>query len=492
MTATPPSPAAPAPYAELRGKAIGLLAVLCAAFFFDALDTSMVNVAIPDVGRALSLGSQLQWVVSGYILGYGGFLLFGGRMADLLGRRQVFLIALAAFVVFSVLGGLAWNGDVLIASRFLKGIAAAFTAPAALSLVTTSFAEGAARNRALSLYTATGSAGFTFGLIFGGLLTGWAWRAVFFMPAAVGLATLLVGVATIPRQPRDPESRARHDIPGAVTITGAMMAIVYALTSGPADGWGAGRTVGGFALGAVLLVAFVLVERVHTHPLVPLGLFRSWALIRGNLAALSFVGGWAAAQYLITLYLQNTRGWGPLQTAAAFWPCGILGLFVAPYIARLIDRVGLLTVLALGLTMAAVAYALLLLLDRHTNYWLGLFPTFALIGIAFTLVFSTVSIAATTGVPAEEQGLASGLLQSAIQFGSAVLLAVTTAVFTSRGGFSTSSSTASAVMGSYHAGWSVPLVAALVSLILVALGIPGARRAARRASAQAASARVTA
>ncbi len=469
------SPTAPVTvHAELRGAAaIGLLAVLCAAFFLDALDVSMLNVAIPRVGAALGMTTTLPWIVAGYVLGFGGFLLFGGRAADLLGRRRVFLLALGAFTLMSALGGLAWTGEVLIATRFLKGVAAAFTAPAALSLVTTSFREGPARNRALSFYTATGSAGFTFGLIFGGLLTEWDWRAVFFMPAVLGVVTLLAGLWLIPAQPR-PARPGHLDVPGAVLVTAAMMAVVYGLTLGPEQGWSNPATWVPLVAGPALVGAFVLVERRQPHPLVPLDLFRSWPRARANVAAFVLVGGWGAAQFLLTLHLQDTLGWSPLRTAAAFWPCGVLGLVVAPFIARLIRRFTLLGVLAAGQALAVVAYALLQLLHLDSTYWLALFPTFALIGVAFTLIFSMASIAATTGVAAAEQGLAGGVLQTAAQFGTAVLLAVTTADYRGHLGAGSrgfAGPTAQESLDAYRAGWWVPLVASVVALALVAVGI---------------------
>lgn len=459
-------------HTELNGRAVGLLAVVCCAFFLDALDVSMLNVAVPAIGAELAMGSSLSWVIAGYVLGFGGLLLLGGRTADLFGRRRVLLTALGVFVAMSALGGVAWNGEVLIATRVLKGVAAAFTAPAALSLLTSSFAEGPVRNRALAFYTATGSAGFTFGLVFGGLLTEWNWRAVFFMPAVVGAVTLIVGLLVVPPD-RPAPRRGRLDVGGAVTVTVAMMSIVYALTSGPEHGWSRIGTWGFFVIGACSLGAFVVVERRVAEPLIPLHLLRSWPRVRANLIAPCFVGGWGAAQFLLTLYLQDTRGWSPLETAAAFWPCGILGLFLAPYVARLINRFTLPGVMSVGLALSVGSYLLLQLVGADTAYWTGLFPVFALIGLAFTLVFATVSIAATTGVRAEEQGIAGGVLQTSIQFGTALLLAVTAAVYASRlppaGG--------PAQMEAYGAGWMVPLVAAAACLIVALAGVRGARKA---------------
>src|SRR5215469_360146 len=255
------TPGAAGQQAKLSGVQLALLVVLCAAFFLDALDTSMVAVALPSIQRALHMStSGLQWVVSGYVLGYGGFLLMGGRAADLLGRRRVFLIALASFFVMSALGGVAGDAGLLVASRFLKGIAAGFTAPACLSIILSSFPEGPLRNRALAAYSSTGAAGFTFGLISGGLLSEVSWRLVFFMPTVVAGLTLTVALRVIPRDEQRRQGRARMDIPGAVTVTAALLLLVFTLTQAPGAGWGSARTVLSLTASAVLLAVFAMVE----------------------------------------------------------------------------------------------------------------------------------------------------------------------------------------------------------------------------------------
>jgi MFS family permease len=442
--------------------------VLCAAMFLDALDTSMVAVALPSIQQALGMStSALQWVVSGYVLGFGGFLLLGGRAADLLGRRRVFLIALAGFFIMSGLGGVASSGALLIASRFMKGIAAGFTAPAGLSIILTSFGAGPLRNRAMAIYSTTGAAGFTFGLISGGLLSEIDWRLVFFMPTVVAGFTLAFAARLIPSHTHDESYRERIDVPGAATVTAAMMALVFTLTEAPDVGWRTVRTIGGLAAVLALLVAFVMIEQRHRSPLLPLHLLRSWTRIRANLGAMAFVGGWAAAQFIATLYMQNTRGWSALATAGAFWPCGVLGLFVAPRLEALIRRFGVLAVLVFGLVLTVVAYGLLLQIGLESEYWLALFPAFALIGIAFALVFTTLSIQATSDVLDHEQGIASGLFQTAAQFGTALLIAVATAVNQSAAHLG---SLGGAVEG-YRAALWVPLIACAIVLVLTAAGL---------------------
>src|ERR1700680_640064 len=249
------------------------VAILCGALFLDAMDLSSLNVALPTIGSHLRMSaSSLQWVVSAYVLGYGGFLLLGGRAADLLGRRRVFLIALAVFIVASLLGGFAHDGTLLIATRFIKGVSAAFTAPAALSIITTTFAEGPARNKALAIFTATGATGFSLGLVFGGLLTAIGWRWVFFLPAPVALLPLVAGLRLVPADSGLRHVTRRFDLAGAVSMTTAMLLLVFTLVEAPTVGWLSARTLGSFVAVAAILSAFVARERSTSEPLIRLGI----------------------------------------------------------------------------------------------------------------------------------------------------------------------------------------------------------------------------
>ena len=300
---------------HLSRRAWGALLVLCGALFLDALDVSMIGVALPSIKSDLGMStSSLQWVVSAYVLGYGGFLLLGGRAADLLGRRRMFLISLGVFIVASGLGGLTNDGSLLIATRFVKGVSAAFTAPAGLSIITTSFAEGPARNRALSIYTATGATGFSLGLVFGGLLSEIGWRWVFFLPVPIALATLLAAIPLVPRDTVAAVVRRRFDIAGAVAVTAAMLLLVFTLVEAPDHGWSSARTLGGFAIAAAIMATFVAIEKRTAQPLVRLGILRSGALVRANLGAMALLGSWFGFQFMLTLYLQQTRGWSALET----------------------------------------------------------------------------------------------------------------------------------------------------------------------------------
>src|SRR3954467_15945681 len=262
----------------------GLLILLCGVLFLDGLDVSMVGVALPSIREDLGLStSQLQWIVSGYVLGYGGLLLLGGRAADLLGRRRVLLAALTVFVVAPARGGLATSARLLIAARFIKGASAAFTAPAAFSIITTTFTEGPARNRALSIYTATAASGFSLGLVFGGLLTELSWRWTFLLPVPVAAALLFAIPRYIRRDMPHLGVRRRYDVPGAIALTTGMLLLVRTIVDAPDSGWGDPKTIAAFAISIGLLATFVAIERRTPQPLVRLGILRSGSLVRANL-----------------------------------------------------------------------------------------------------------------------------------------------------------------------------------------------------------------
>jgi MFS family permease len=405
----------------------GTLLVLCTVLFLDGLDISMVGVALPSIQTDLHLStSTLQWIVSGYVLGYGGLLLLGGRTADLLGRRRVLLIALAVFAVASLLSVFVDNGALLIATRFIKGSAAAFTAPAGLSILTTTFAEGPVRNRALGIYTVFGASGFSSGLILGGLLSEIDWRAVFLLPAPLALLALVAGIKFIPRHTE--RADGGHDLVGALTSTAALLLLVFTVVSAPAAGWGSFRTLGSFALAAVLGAAFIATERRVRHPLVRLGIFRSRVLIRANLGAMSLFGAYAAFQFLIALYLQTVLGWSPLEMALALLPTGLIVASSGPAMGKLITRYGTSRLIAVGMVAFVVAYALFLRVSTEPRFVTVILPTALLLGVGFALCFSSLNVQATSGVADNEQGLASGLVQTSFQIGGAVVLAVTSAI----------------------------------------------------------------
>lgn len=410
----------------------GILAVLCLVLFLDGLDVSMVGVALPSVGVELGLStSSLQWIISGYVLGFGGFLLLGGRTADLVGRRRVFLIALAVFAVASLLGGVVDSGPLLVATRFIKGVSAAFTAPAGLSIITTTFAEGRARNKALSIYTVFGASGFSSGLIVGGLMTGLGWRWSFLFPAPIALIALVAGVRLLPRDRRAPTGG--HDMVGALTLTSGMLLLVYTVVSAPSRGWADPVTLGLFVLALGALSAFVMVERRVAHPLIRLGILRSGALLRANVAIVALFGSYLSFQFIVTLYLQSVLGWSPLRMALALLPAGLLVVASAPFAGALIDRVGTPRLIVVALAALSLGYLLFLGIDAEPSYAMAILPSVLLLGAGFALGFPSINVQATSGVDDSEQGLAAGLVQTSMQVGAALVLAVTTALVTSGG-----------------------------------------------------------
>jgi MFS family permease len=360
------------------------------------------------------------------VLGYGGLLLLGGRTADLLGRRRVLLIALGVFAAASLLGGLVDDGNLLIATRFIKGVSAAFTAPAGLSILTTTFPEGPVRNKALSIYTVFGASGFSSGLILGGLLSEINWRATFLLPGPIALIALVAGAKLLPKNSERAEGG--HDLLGAVTSTAALLLFVYTVVNAPNVGWASARTIGSFAVAAALGVAFVLVERRMRHPLVRLGILSKGSLVRANLLAMAVFGSYASFQFVVALYLQSVLGWSPIEMALALLPTGLIVAISGPMVGRLVTRFGTGPLLIIGMVAFAVGYALFVHVNGHPTYAVDILPTALLIGIGFALCFSSLNIQATSGVADDEQGLASGLVQTSFQVGGAVVLAVTTAV----------------------------------------------------------------
>ncbi|MGW1895611.1 MFS transporter [Streptomyces sp. NPDC002004] len=465
LTTTPPTP----DQQRWTPRLWGALLVLCAAMFLDALDVSMVGVALPSIGSELHLStSTLQWIVSGYILGYGGLLLLGGRAADLLGRRRVFLIALGVFAVASLLGGLVDSGPLLIASRFIKGLSAAFTAPAGLSIITTTFAEGPVRNRALSIYTTCAATGFSMGLVLSGLLTEASWRYTMLLPAPIAVVALIAATKLIPHTARE-EKRGGYDVPGAVTGTASMLLLVFTVVQAPQAGWSSARTLLSFLAVAVLLAVFVTIERRTASPLVRLGVLRSGPQVRAQLGAMTFFGSYVGFQFLVTQYMQTLLGWSALQTALAFLPAGALVALSSTKVGAIVDRFGTPRLLVAGFTALVLAYALFLRVSLTPQYAAVVLPSMLLLGAACALVFPSLNIQATNGVPDDEQGMVSGLLNTSIQVGGAIFLAIVTAVVTAdahRG------SAPQAVLESFRPGLVVVTVVAAVGLLI---SLPGLR-----------------
>ncbi|MGH2585409.1 MAG: MFS transporter [Dehalococcoidia bacterium] len=454
---------------RLTTRAWALLLVLCGAIFLEGLDVSMMGVALPSIRSDLGMStSSLQWVVSAYVVGYGGFVLLGGRAADLLGRRRMFLFWLGVFVVFSGLGGLATDGWVLILARFVTGVSAGFLSPAGLSIITTSFAEGPARNRALLVYAGTAAAGFALGVVVGGLLTEINWRWVFFAPVILSFVILLAAIRLVPDSGRPERSSGGFDAAGAASLTGAMLLLVFTVVEAPEVGWGSARTIGSLIATAALLAAFVAIEQRSTTPLVRLGILRSGPLVRANLGAMCLVGAFLGFQFIVTLYMQQLRGWSALETGLALLPCGIDAVLAPTLTPRLVSRFGVTRVIVVGLSLAVVALALFLPIGPDSSYAAAMLPTMILIGIAFALAYGPLTIAATNGIAPEEQGLAGGLVYTSTQFGAALGIALVAAVITANTGPDTSPQ---ALLDGFHAALIVPLVATVIGAVAISLGL---------------------
>ena len=405
------------------------LMLLCGVLFLDGLDVSMVGVALPSIREDLDLSTaQLQWIVSGYVLGYGGLLLLGGRAADLLGRRRVLIVGMSVFALASLLGGMVSDPNLLIATRFIKGASAAFTAPAGLSYITTTFAEGNVRNKALGVYAAFGASGFSSGLILGGLLTEAGWRYTFLLPVPFALLILALAPRLLAKDAPSEGPRPGFDLPGAVTITAGMLLLVRTIVRAPEVGWASAETIVSALVAVGLLAAFVAIERRTRHPLVRLGILRSGTLVRANLGAMATAGSYFGFQFIATLYLQSMLGWSALETALAFLPAGLIVAFGSTRIAPIATRFGTAPLIAGGFIAFAIGYALFLRADLDPTYTTMILPTMVLLGIGFALAFPSFNMQGTAGVADHEQGLASGLINTSFQVGGAITLAVVSAV----------------------------------------------------------------
>ncbi|MFB9321115.1 MFS transporter [Cryptosporangium minutisporangium] len=441
----------------------------------------MVGVALPSIGSELGLSTtSLQWIVNGYVLGYGGLLLLGGRTADLLGRRRVFLIALGVFTVASLVGGLVDDGTLLIATRFIKGLAAAFTAPTAMSILTTTFAEGPARNRALSIFTVFGASGYSSGLILGGLLTSLGWRWTFLVPVPLALGALAAGYALIPRDKR--ASEGGHDLVGAVTLVGGMLLAVYTVVTAPQRGWLDPVTIGAAVLAVALLIGFVWVESRVPHPLVRLSIFRVGSIVRANASIVALMGSYISFQFMMTLYLQDVLHWSPLRMALALLPAGLLVAFGSPFMGRLIDRYGTSPLIVTAMVSLSSGYLwFLATAGSRPGYLVTVLPAMLLLGGGFAFGFSSIMAQATDGIDDSEQGLASGLVQSSGQVGTALVLAVVTALIAS------ASTAASGDFTPFRPGVNLVTGVAVAGLLLNVVTLLTARRNRRPVAAESAA-----
>ncbi len=442
---------------------LALLIVLCAVQFIDAWDVASMGPALPQIQRDLGMSpTSLQWVVTAYVLGYGGFLLVGGRLADIFNRKRLLLIPLTIFIVASIVGGLATSGDVLIAARFVKGLTAAFTAPAALALLLHTFHDGSERQRALGVYLAVSSVGFTSGFLFGGLLAAANWRLVLLVPAGLALILLFVAGRVVPAQePRGGDQREPVDVLGALAVTSGLLALVYGVSRASANGWGDALTIGVLVAAVVLLAAFLQIERVRPVPLLPLGIFTRPGVSRGNAIIFLLQGGYVGWQFVSTLYLQDVHGWTPLQVGLIFAPGGVIVLLTAQRVAGLVTRFGSWPIASIGMVLMTIGTAWTLTLGNLDSV-VVFFLASVITGFGYTMAFVAANISAVAGARANEQGLASGLFIASLQVGSGVVLAVVASVFAS-GAYSGE--------GAYRLGIVVAVVTAAVALLISVAGL---------------------
>ena len=410
------------------------LLVLAIAQLMVVLDATIVNVALPNISRALAIRSDadLQWVVTGYTLTFGGFLLLGGKLADRIGRRKVFMAGAVLFAGASLIGGLAGNLGVLLSARGLQGVGGALMSPAALSLITVIFTEGKDRNRAFGIYAAITAGGAALGLILGGVLTEYAsWRWVFFVNLPIAAIALLGAVLFVPDS-RDEQAQG-FDIPGAVLITGGLMSLVFALVKGNQYGWVSTRTIGTLVLSALLIAGFVVVQRTVRSPLVPFRLFRSRSLAGADIGSLLVGAGIFAIFFFLILWMQKVNGYSPVRSGLAFLPMTVLIGVGAGIGSQLLSRVGPRPLLTGGPLLAGLGLITLgLRLEPGSSYLGVVLPSLALVAIGMGFTFVALTSAAVAGVPEEDAGIASALLNAGQQVGGALGLAILTAVSTAR------------------------------------------------------------
>jgi EmrB/QacA subfamily drug resistance transporter len=412
-----------------RWRAFSLLAV---SYFMTVVDLTIVNVALPTIGRKLHFPeSDLQWVVTAYSLTLGGFLLLGGRAADLLGRRRLFMAGLALFTAASLGCALATADTVLIVMRGLQGLGAAVVLPAALSIVMNMFAEGTERNQALGIWGGIGAAGATVGLLAGGLLTRYAgWQYIFYLNVPIGAATLMLTRRVVPESRLD-SARRRYDLLGAVTVTGALVIGVYAISQAPAVGWAATRTLALLAVSAAMLAGFLVLETRAELPLLPLRLFRLRTLAGSNAVGFLLGASFFAFIFVGTLYMQQVLGYSALKTGVAWLATSVTGLALAGPAQMLVTRASAKLVMAAGMAMVGAGILWATQIHAYGNFWTDLAGPLFMTG-GCTLAFIPVSIGALAGVTGHDAGVASGLLNTSQQIGGAIGVAIASTVAATR------------------------------------------------------------
>lgn len=431
-----------------------ILLILALAQFMVVLDTSVVNVALPAVEKAFHMPqASLQWIVTAYTLSFGGFLLFGGRAADLFGRRRMLMIGVALFGIASLLDGLSQSGGMLIGLRAAQGLAAALMSPAALSIVLVTYREGHERNTALSVWGAVASGGAAAGVLLGGIITEyWGWRWNFFINVPVSAAVLYAAWRLVPAHESE-ESHNDLDLPGAVSITAAMMLLVYGLVEAPSHGWTSSSTLGFLGAAVASLLFFIANELRSEHPLMPFSIFRIRNITGANLTMMPIVAGMFSTFFFTSLYIQGMLGYSPVRTGLSFLVIPVAIAISATQVPRLVKRIGYKPILMVAPLVVALSLYLLAHVPLHGSYAQNLLPGFVLLGLGMGATFVPITIAATSGVSGRESGLASGLLNTSQQIGGALGLAILTGV-----------STASASHFARHAAHSGATIATAATL----------------------------
>ncbi len=402
-----------------------VLVIACLAQFMVVLDATVVNIALPSVQRGLHFSAaDLQWVVNGYTLIFGGFLLLGGRAADLLGRKRLFIAGVILFSAASLLNGVAQSSGMLIVGRGLQGLGGALVSPAALSIVTTTFSDGAQRTKALGVWSAIAAGGAAAGLLLGGVLTDIAsWRWVFFVNVPVGVATVLLALRYV-RESRMDVAHRSYDVAGAVTVTGGLVILVYAIVKAQAYGWGSAKTLGLGAIAFVLLAAFIAIEQRSQAPLMRLNIFRIRTLAAADTALLLVASGMFGMFFFASLYVQDVLGYSPLRAGLAFLPVSG-GIIVGAGLAQqLIKRLGVRVVSIIGIALATLGMLVLTQLPVHGSYASDLLVGLLPLSIGMGLTFVPITLLGTSGVKGEDSGLASGLFNTAQQVGGSLGLAI--------------------------------------------------------------------
>jgi EmrB/QacA subfamily drug resistance transporter len=449
------------------------LALLCVTQFVVVLDIAVVNVALPSIQTDLGFSQEnLQWVISAYSLVFGGFLLLGGRLADILGRRGVFMAGLVIFSVGSLLCGLSWSDESLIAARALQGLGAATITPSALSILTTTFTEGRERNIALGAWGAVGGVGAAAGVLMGGILTDLlSWEWIFFVNVPVGIVALALAPVLL-RESRDAHGQS-HDVPGAVLVTSGLVLLVLGVTQGRQWEWLSARTIGVFAASAVLLALFALWEQRQREPLVPFSIFRLQTLTAANVAM--FIMGTALFSMflMLTLYMQQVLGYSPIQTGLAYLAVAGTAVIWANVAAAAVNKVGVKPALILGMSLLTVGLVYFTQVSVGGSYWADLFPGFLVLGLAIPFAFVPITIAALAGTKPQEAGLASGLVNTTQQIGGAVGIAIlsTIAVSTTDDAVADGTAVPTALtdgfVNAFWAGAAIAFVGVLVSIFMV-------------------------